>query len=66
MAATYGKKKATVTGDLLKEMAAMFWEKLPQYARQPKPKFSTVWLEGFKAPNSIKGSGSMAKPEQLI
>lgn len=39
------KEKATVTGDLLKEMTSVFWEKLPQY--KPRPKFSTGWLEGF-------------------
>ena len=43
-----------MTGDLFEEMAAVFWEKLPQYAGQPKPKFSTGWLKGFKARHSIK------------
>lgn len=42
------KNKATVTGDLLNEMASVLWEKLPQYEWQPKPKFSTGWLEGFQ------------------
>lgn len=35
-------------------MAAVFWEKLPQSAGQIKPKFSTGWLERFKARHSIK------------
>lgn len=48
------KKKATVTGDLWKGMASVFWDKLPQYEGQPKPKFSTGWLEGFKARHIIK------------
>ena len=48
------KEKATVTGDLWKKMASVFWEKLPQYEGQPKPKFSTGWLEGFKTRHSIK------------
>lgn len=48
------KKKAIVTGDLLKEMASVFWDKLPQYEGQLKPKFSTSWLEGFKVRHSIK------------
>lgn len=48
------KKKAIVTGDLLMEMASVFWDKLPQYEGQLKPKFSTGWLEGFKACHSIK------------
>ena len=29
-------------------MAAVLWGYLPEYAGQPKPKFSTGWLDGFK------------------
>ena len=68
------KKKATVTGDLLKEMASVFWDKLPQYEGQPKPKFSIGWLEGFKARHSIKiyrlygeaGTGDMIVVEEEL
>lgn len=48
------QKRATVTGDILKEMAATLWQKLPQYAGQEVPRFSTGWLEGFKARHHIK------------
>ena len=48
------QKKATVTGDILKEMAAILWEKLPHYAGQEVLKFSTGWLDGFKARHNIK------------
>lgn len=34
------QKKATVMGDILKEMAAVLWEKLLQYVGQEVPKFS--------------------------
>lgn len=50
----WSKKKATVTGDILKEMAATLWQKLPQYAGQEVPKFSIGWLDGFKARHNIK------------
>ena len=48
------QKKAIVTEDILKEMAAVLWKKLPQYAGQEVPKFSTGWLDGFKARHNIK------------
>lgn len=48
------QKKVTVTGDILKEMAVVFWEKLPQYVGQEIPKFSTGYFDGFKARYSIK------------
>lgn len=48
------QKKATVTVDILKEMAAVLWEKLPQYAGEEVPKFSTGWLDSFKARHNIK------------
>ena len=48
------QKRATVTGDILKEMAVTLWQTLPQYADQEVPKFSTGWLDGFKARHHIK------------
>jgi hypothetical protein len=41
-----------ISGDILKEKAAQFWPKL--YPRIDPPKFSSSWLEGFKARHSIK------------
>ena len=41
-------KEATITGDILKRMAEVFWKRLPQYADVEMPKFSNGWLEGFK------------------
>ncbi len=60
------KKKSTVTKDLLKEMASVFWDKLPQYERQPKSKFSIGWLEGFKACQVLKNKSYIEKQKQLI
>ena len=45
---------ATITGDILKEMARVFWDKLPMYRDLPVPKFSSGWLEGFKQRHHIK------------
>lgn len=41
-------------GNILKQMAVMLWEKLPQYADQEMPKFSNRQLDGFKASHNIK------------
>jgi hypothetical protein len=41
-----------ISGDILKEKAAQFWPTL--YPGIEPPKFSTSWLEGFKARYSIK------------
>jgi len=41
-----------ISGDILKEKAAQFWPTL--YPGIEPPKFSTGWLEGFKARYSIK------------
>lgn len=35
-------------------MAAVLWEKLPQYVGQEILKFSTEWLDSFKARHNIK------------
>ena len=47
-------QKATITGDILKEIAGRFWLSLPQYTGQEMPKWSTGWLDGFKARYNIK------------
>ena len=47
------RKEATITGEILKEIAAIFWSKLPQYADEEQPKFSTGWLDGFKNRHQI-------------
>ena len=41
-------KKATITGDILKEKATQLWNALPQYQGIEMPKFSNGWLGGFK------------------
>ena len=48
------RKNATITGDILREMAAIFWTKLSQYAGQESPRFSVGWLTGFKYRHQIK------------
>ena len=45
---------ATVTGDLLKAKAAVLFELLPQHRGDDPPRFSTGWLDGFKARYRIK------------
>ena len=42
----------SISGDILKEKAVQFWPVL--YPGIEPPKFSTGWLEGFKARYSIK------------
>ena len=48
------QKRATITDDILKGMALIFWDKLPQYADAPQPRFSTGWIDAFKARHQIK------------
>jgi DDE superfamily endonuclease/Tc5 transposase DNA-binding domain/Fission yeast centromere protein N-terminal domain len=42
------KKKAVITGEILKAQAAKLWASLPQYEGKEAPKFSNGWLEGFQ------------------
>ena len=35
-------------------MTLVFWNKLPQYSNEPQPRFSTGWLDAFKARYKIK------------
>jgi hypothetical protein len=46
--------RISVTGEILQQMAAKFWHKLPQYSSLDPPKFFTGWLAGFKARHNIK------------
>ena len=46
-------KQATMTGELLKEMAKKIWTRLPQYSHEEMPKFSNGWLDAFKAHHFI-------------
>ena len=48
------KKKATITGDILKAKAAELQERLPQFDRLDEPKWSTSWLDGFKKRFKVK------------
>ena len=42
------RKRAPLSGDLLREMALKFWKRLPLYRNQPPPRFSIGWLDSFK------------------
>jgi Fission yeast centromere protein N-terminal domain/Tc5 transposase DNA-binding domain len=42
------KKKAVITGEILKAQAIKFWVTLPQYQGQEQPKFLNSWLWGFQ------------------
>ena len=48
------KKKAIITGDILKEKAHEIWQLLPQYSDVEEPTWSNGWLEGFKKRHNIK------------
>jgi hypothetical protein len=48
------KKKAVITGEILKAQAIKFWVTLPQYQGQEQPKFSNGWLWGFQHRFRIK------------
>ena len=43
------EKGAVITGDLIKEKARVFWDRIPSLQNKHPPKFSNGWLEGFKA-----------------
>lgn len=40
-------------GNIIKKIAATFWQKLPQYAGQKLPKFLTRCLKGFGKARAI-------------
>jgi hypothetical protein len=67
------KKKAVITGEILKAQAIKFWVTLPQYQGQEQPKFSNGWLWGFQHRFRIKeyiyhgeaASAEINKPEAI-
>jgi hypothetical protein len=48
------KKKAVITGDILKAKAHEIWIQLPQYTQQQEPGWSNGWLDRFKKRHNIK------------
>jgi hypothetical protein len=48
------KKRAIITGDILKAKAYEIWSLLPQYSQQQEPKWSNGWLDNFKKRHYIK------------
>jgi hypothetical protein len=48
------RRKAVITGDILKEQATKLWKALPQYQGKEQPKFSNGWLDGFQRRFNIK------------
>ena len=48
------RRKAVITGDILKEQATKLWNALLQYQEKEQPKFSNGWLEGFQKRFNIK------------
>lgn len=48
------QKNTIITGDILKEIAIILWQKLFQYVGQEMSKFSTRQLEHFKTKQYIK------------
>jgi hypothetical protein len=48
------KRKAIITGDILKEKASKLWRALPQYEGIEEPKWSNGWLGRFKGRFKIK------------
>jgi DDE superfamily endonuclease/Tc5 transposase DNA-binding domain/Fission yeast centromere protein N-terminal domain len=60
------RKKAAITGDILKAMAHEIWSQLPQYSQESEPKWSNGWLDRFKKRHHIKeyklhGEGASAQ-----
>jgi hypothetical protein len=50
------KKKAIITGDILRAQAHQIWNRLLQYneEEEPNPKWSNGWLDRFKKRYNIK------------
>lgn len=48
------KKKAVITGEILKQQAAKIWNALPQYHGKEHPQFSNGWLSNFQKRFNIK------------
>lgn len=48
------KKRAVITGELLKQQAVKLWNALLQYQGAEQPKFSNGWLQGFQRRFNIK------------
>ena len=42
------RKRAPLSGDLLRGMALKFWKRLPLYRNQSPSRFSIGWLDSFK------------------
>jgi hypothetical protein len=64
------KKKAVITGDILRSQAHQVWNRLPQYNRKEEPKWSNGWLDRFKRRYNIKeykqhGEGASAEVNTL-
>ena len=67
------KKRAVITGDILKEQAIRLWKSLPQYQDCQQPKFSNGQLDGFKKRFKIReyvqhgeaGSADVHNPEAI-
>ena len=60
------KKKAIITGDILRAQAHQIWNRLPQYNEEEEPKWSNGWLDRFKKLYNIKeykqhGEGASAE-----
>ena len=48
------KKRAVITGEILKQQAIKLWTALPQYQGKEQPKFSNGWLGNFQKRFNIK------------
>jgi hypothetical protein len=64
------KKKAIITGDVLKAQAHQIWNRFPQYNEEEEPKWSNGWLDRFKKRYNIKeykrhGEGASAEVNTL-
>ena len=59
------KKGASITGDILREMAVSFFTRMPCYAGQALPKFSPGWLEGYKARHNVKRYKSYGEADSV-
>jgi hypothetical protein len=68
------KKKAVITGEILKQQAAKLWNTLPQYQGKEQPKFSNGWLSNFQKRFNIRecvnhgeaASAQIDKPDAIV
>jgi cytochrome c-type biogenesis protein CcmH/NrfF len=60
------QKGATMTSQILQEMAGKIWDLLPQYSTLKRPKFSPGWLNRFKLRHGIHPRMRHGEGEEIL